>query len=343
MKNFLYSAWFEKYRPKRIEDVVFNDVEHEKLVEKWVKDERVLGNILLSGSAGTGKTTLAEILIKTIIKAQNDLLRMKTRSVGEIDDVLKPWIKKRPVASNQKIIYIEEVDRISKQGQTQLKEDLLEKYQEHCIFICCTNYPRRIDNALLTRFTYKLEFNTTDINKVKNRLKFILDSEGAKYDENELLEFVEKNLQNGLRELINSLQKAFVVNNDKINFENIITSNLDENIIKLINGMINQIMNIDLDAYQKGLCINLPENSAISVEWSEFTKLLHNNININYDNIFDRLYCSTDYLPAKTIIGKYHENIETKMYPHIHLISCVYEVFKCIVEIVLSITTPTKN
>jgi len=60
--------------------------------------------------------------------------------------------------------------------------------------------------------------------------------------------------------------------------------------------------------------------------------LCHNNFDINYENIFERLYETVKYLPLQVIIGKYSEEIDLKKYPNIHLISCFYEMMKCSLE-----------
>jgi DNA polymerase III gamma/tau subunit len=68
MSNIAQSAWFEKHRPLTIQDVVFTNEEHKNLANQWITNEKIDGNILLTGAAGTGKTTLSQILIKTIKK-----------------------------------------------------------------------------------------------------------------------------------------------------------------------------------------------------------------------------------------------------------------------------------
>lgn len=326
-------SWYEKYRPKSIEDFVFNNDEQRRLVEHWIQQEKIDGNVLFSGAAGTGKTTLAIILIQHLVKSQNDLYRMQSRSVQEIDEQIRPFVVKRPVKSKSKIIYIEEIDRISKQGQTQLKEDLMEKYQEYVSFIACSNYPKRIDNALLTRFTYKLDFTSSNIDGIYNRLKFILDSENAKYDENDLRDYVQKSHKLGLRNLINNLQIAYIDNPSKIDFSKIRQSiSIEDNVIQLFINIIGKVMKI-ADITERKLCLISPFNSQIAAEYQELVSITHNNYDINYNDILEKLYQSVRYLPLQIIIGRYSEDIDMKKYPHLHLISCLYECIKCVLEV----------
>ena len=326
-------SWYEKFRPQTIEEMVFSNNDQKTLARSWIDNEKISGNVLLSGPAGTGKSTLAQIAIRKIIKNQVDLCRIKTRSVADVDEKIAPFVLKKPVSSKCKIVYIEEIDRTSRQFQAQLKEDLMEKYQESVSFICCTNHPKRIDKALLSRFTFHIEFKSDNIQDIKNRLEFILQQENAKYESEELLKFVEKNYNSGLRNLINSLHKSYIVNQGIINFTTLETNiNIEDEIVSCIVEMTKKIM-MSTDPNSKKVCIITPFNSIIAKEYTTFVTLCHNNFDINYENIFERLYDVIKYLPLQTVIGRYAEDVDFKKYPNIHLVSCFYEMIKCALEV----------
>lgn len=312
--------------------MVFSNAEQKKLAKSWIESETIPGNILLSGPAGTGKSTLARILIKKIIKNQADLLRVKSRSVRSVDDQVVPFVTKKPASSKIKIVFIEELDRTSRQFQGELKEDLLEMYQEYVSFIACTNYPRRIDGALRTRFNLPIDFKSDNIEDIKKRLEYILNQKNVKFSPSDLAEFVNKNYKAGLRNLINGLQKSFISNNAVIDFENLQQNlNIEDNITSYIIQMIEMIM-ASPDINAKKTCLSTPFSSMITKEYSSFVTLCHNNYDINYENIFERLYETIKYLPMQIIIGKYSEEIDLKKYPHLHLIACFYEIMKCGIE-----------
>jgi len=325
-------SWFEEFRPQSIDDMVFSDEQQKRLVKSWVDSETIPGNVLLSGPAGTGKSTLALIIIKKIIKNQADYLRIKTRSVSDVDEKISPFVTKKPVSSKCKIVYIEEIDRTSRQFQAQLKEDLMEKYQEYVSFLCCTNYPRRIDSALRTRFTFQIEFKSDNLDGIKKRLEFILNQKHAKYDPAELVNFVNKNSKAGLRDLINALQVQFISNNGVVDFKNLDQNlNIEDNIVSNIVQMIEKIMSTT-DPMTRKICLTAPFSSIIAKEYSSFVTLCHNNFDINYENIFERLYDVVKFLPLQVIIGRYSEEVDLKKYPNIHLVSCFYEMMKCCLE-----------
>jgi DNA polymerase III gamma/tau subunit len=293
----------------------------------WLDNEKIDANILLYGPGGTGKTTIAEILIRKIIKTQSDLFRMKSRSVSEIDE-LKGWVGKKPNRSNINIVYIEEIDKLSKQAQTTLKDGLMEKYVESCIFIACSNHIRRIDPALLTRFTYKLNLDGFDKENLERKIVEILQIEAAEYDKEQLKEFVENNYQKGLRDILNTLQISYITNNKKIVFSDLNgTTETEESVITLFLSIMKTVLKL-VDNRQKRQCLMYPNSSIISQDYINLVTLLHNNYDIDYDQIFDELINNIDLYPAKNIVGRYHENLDGKKYPHLHMISCLYDVLE---------------
>lgn len=326
-------SWFEKYRPLKIDDMVFNSDKDRNIVNNWIENKTIDGNVLLFGPPGCGKTTLSEILINTIIKANNDIYRVKTRSVKEIDDNIKPFLKKRPIRSNIKLVYFEEFDKLSTQAEGTLKEDCLEKYQSVCSFLCTTNYIKKIDYALLTRFNYKILLTNDNTTAVSKRLAYILKSENCKFDNDKLIEFVDNNSKKGLRDLINILQIESIQNNKIINFDtNLATSNLEEIISDLIINILKTVIEIK-DPREKSLCQIYPDSTAIKKDYVNMYSILNNNPDLNFDSIYLLILEKNNYLPIQVILAKYAEDNDNKKFPHLHLIACLYEMIKCISNI----------
>lgn len=325
-------SWFIKYAPQTIDDLIFDNNEHKNLVSKWLEQGYIDGNVLFYGPYGLGKTVTAEILIRNLIHAQNDYFFASERSVDEIRNQITPYLKQQPKRSKKKIIYIEEMDKLHAGAFNLLKTGLMEKHQDRNSFIACTNYRGKIEGGVLSRFNYVIPFTGQNTDKIAERLEYILDNESAEYDKNELYEFVRNNLRAGIRELINQLQSSYISNNGKINFQDISKeSGIEESVVKYILNIFSTVIN--LNAKEKRLCIEAPEQSMIADDFKTFVTLIHNNYDINYNVVYQRLYETLQYIPAKKLCAQYADGQEFKKFPGINLLAFYHDVLKCLVEV----------
>ncbi|MFW6247062.1 MAG: AAA family ATPase [bacterium] len=332
MEKVESKSWYIKYAPQNVEDLIFDSDEHKNLVTKWIEQDYIDGNVLFHGPYGLGKTVTAEILIRNLIKAENDYYFARERNVDEIRKVIAPYLNNAPKRSKKKIIYIEEMDKLHKDAYNLLKTGLMEKYQDKNSFIACTNYKKKIEGGVLSRFNYIIPFTGNNIDKIIERLKYILDSESAEYEENELIDFVKANSKVGIRELINQLQNSYISNRGKINFQTISKeSGIEESIVSIILKIFSTIMN--LNPKDRRICVEIPEQSIIAEDYKTLVTILHNNYDINYDVIYQRIYETLHYIPAKKICAQYSEGQEFKKFPHINLLGFYYDVCKCIAEV----------
>lgn len=328
-------SWAEKYRPREIKDLILPNPQWNNVIEKWISNKSIGGNIALFGFGGLGKSTLARILVNNIITNPADFKIIKSRSVQEIDTIGE-FIRTVPISSPIKIILIEEADRLSSQAQNELKEKYTEQYQDHCSIIITSNYPSAIDEFLLQRFLYKLDFSHLDPGAVFQRLLFILQSEECKVNENDLKEWIERNIHNGMRNLINQLQLSSQLNDKLIVFDDISgQGDLETKVITLVQSILSNFLSCRDSRIKKASYINPVNSEIIGPQWIELIQVTTNNFGIDYQQIFEKIEQSIRFLPLRNIISKYMEELRWKQYPHLHLISCVGEMLKCINEIAM--------
>jgi len=327
------TSWFYKYQPKVIEDYVFETEEQKTTILGWINNGFIPGNVIFEGPPGTGKTALSELIIQSIIKSQQDLNIISDLSVKNID-TLTSWLEKRPVKSKQKIIYLEEFDRLSSAAANSLKNRKMEKYQEYCSFICTTNHLNRIERALQTRFTYKFNLSNPNPEGTYHRIRSILTQENVECDNNLLYQFILKNIKIGIRDIINTIQVNIINNSIDFNNVDIQRAEHEEDIINNTLSIIHSLMT-GMDINDKNVCLINPTNSKIASQYTSILNLIQYNNNINYANIFIRISENLNFLPIQKIVNEYLSSLEHKKLPHIHYISFIYDCMKSITDITI--------
>jgi len=320
-----YKAWFEKYRPLDIKDIVFPNEDIQKTLTKYWDNEFINGNILSFGPAGLGKTTISEVLIKRIIKDRNDVFILG-RKTEDIDN-LRRWLQQGAVHSNQKIVKIEEMDRLSFQAQVILKDGLMEKFQHNTSFLATTNNPEKIDPALLTRFNIKINFGELPAEKVFHRLKMILDLEKIIYEDGELWEFVNKYVKRGLRELINNLELS-VINQkfDSTRMDSFIgSSGSEDNIIQYIVYLIKYIEALEIDKLQSIIKDPRSDQNFYNYYY-HILNIFKNEIDLNWHYIYKELFYADLDMSVKNIIENYWQDLDLKRFKHTHTVALIHEI-----------------
>jgi len=144
----LKQLWVEKYRPKTMDDYVWIDNNQKSMIESWIK-ERYLPQLLLSGAAGTGKTTLAKVLINALNVEPADVLIINASRDNNVDTVrnkITNFGQTMPFG-DFKIILLDEADYLSPNAQAALR-GVMEQYANIVRFIITCNYPQKIIPAL---------------------------------------------------------------------------------------------------------------------------------------------------------------------------------------------------
>ena len=197
--------WVEKYRPKKIDDYVFRDENQKKTISAWIK-QGTIPHLLLSGSPGIGKTTLAKVLMTEMDIPEFDVLEVNASRETGIDfirDSIEPHVQKIPFGPF-KVVLLDEADRLSQQAQDSLK-GIIEENSTWARFVLTCNSPNRILPPLHSRLQ-QMHFGSIDKTEFTARAATILVEENIDFDLDTLDTYV-KAVYPDLRKCINLLQQ----------------------------------------------------------------------------------------------------------------------------------------
>src|ERR1017187_8047186 len=148
----LKKIWFEAYRPKTLDGYVFQNEQQQAQILKIITSGEI-PHLLLTGTQGSGKTTLAEILINELNVDEADVLRINASDKTGIDyirDTILSFAGTYPIGKF-KVVKLEEGDYMSQAAQGMLRA-VLEENMDTCRFVCTCNYENKIIPALKSRF-----------------------------------------------------------------------------------------------------------------------------------------------------------------------------------------------
>ena len=208
MNDFL---WVEKYRPQVVEDCILPDAVKDTF--KSFIEQGEIPNLLLSGTAGVGKTTIAKALCNEL---GADYYVINGSDEGRFLDTVRNQAKNfastvsLTSSSKHKVLIIDEADNTTPDVQLLLRASI-EEFQKNCRFIFTCNFKNKIIDPLHSRTTV-IEFNTRGQTKVQlasaffKRCTSILDGEGIEYEGRVVAEVVQKYYPD-FRRTLNELQR----------------------------------------------------------------------------------------------------------------------------------------
>jgi len=204
--------WVEQYRPKTIDDCIL-PTSLKTLFSSFIKKGE-LSNLLLSGTPGIGKTTVA----KAICEQMNcDWIMINASEEGGIDvlrDKIKNFASTVSLSGGKKVVILDEADYLNPQSTQPALRGFVEEFHSNCRFILTCNFKNRIIEPLHSRFS-NIEFriNPKDkprlASKLFERAVFILKEQNVDYEEKVLAELIKKYFPD-FRKLINELQRYSV-------------------------------------------------------------------------------------------------------------------------------------
>lgn len=200
----LDNLWVERYRPKTVDEYVFTDPKLKETVNEWIATGQI-GNIILSGGPGTGKTTLAKVLVNELGISEYDFMEInasRTNSVEDVRDKISNFAQMIPFGGF-KVILLDEADFLSHSAQAALR-GVFEAYHMNARFILTCNYKNRLIAPLHSRCQH-IQIEKPDITEFTARVATILMTENVDFDLDTLDTYVRATYPD-LRKCINNLQ-----------------------------------------------------------------------------------------------------------------------------------------
>ena len=180
MTEQLHKLWVEEFRPKKLEDYIFQDTNQKLSFTKMVADKSI-PNLLLSGVQGSGKTTMALMLIQELQLDETDVLIVNSSDETGVDamrDKLKSFITTFAMGPF-KVVLLEEADYLSQPAQAIMRK-MMEDYSDTVRFILTCNYEHKIKPAVRSRCQH-YRFKAFDKDDIAERVALILATKHVKF------------------------------------------------------------------------------------------------------------------------------------------------------------------
>jgi len=308
MEKFL---WVEKYRPTKVDECILPS-NLKQTFKQFVKDKKI-PNLILSGGAGVGKTTVANAMINEIGATSMMINGSEESGIDILRTKIKNFASTSSLEGGRKYLILDESDYLNPQSTQPALRGFMEEFHKNCGFILTCNYKNRLIEPLHSRCG-SVDFKITKQEKPKlanaffKRVKNILEQESIKYDDKVVAELINKYFPDWRRTL-NEMQKYSA------------SGQIDSGIlVNLSEVSINELM----DALKK-------KEFTVVRKW--IVNNLDNDPNRMYRLVYDSLY---DYLDGSTIphavllIGKYSYQSAFVADQEINMLACMTELMSTV-------------
>ena len=306
MKTFL---WVEKYRPKSIDACVLPKNLKDTFSE-FVKDKHI-PNLILSGSSGVGKTTVAKAMLDEIGATSMMINGSEESGIDVLRTKIKNFASTVSLEGGRKYIILDEADYLNPQSTQPALRGFMEEFHKNCGFILTCNFKNRLIEPLHSRCSV-IDFIIPNTEKPKLAKNFfdgvsnILNQENVKFDERAVAELLNKHFPDW-RRVLNELQRYSV--SGKIDAG--ILVNLSE---EKVNELIQLFKEKELGKVRKWIVNNL-DNDPVRI------------FRVLYDTLYDRIDSST--VPHLVLVlADYSYKSAFVADQEINLLACMIEIMQ---------------
>ena len=304
MENFL---WVEKYRPETIDDCVLPN--HLKDTFKEFVKNKSIPNIILCGSAGVGKTTVAKAMLNEIGATYMMINGSEESGIDVLRTKIKNFASTVSLEGGRKYIILDEADYLNPQSTQPALRGFMEEFHKNCGFILTCNYKNRLIEPLHSRCS-GIDFTINNGEKIKLaetffvKVKDILDGEGIKYEPKAVAELINKHFPDW-RRVLNELQRYSA------------TGQIDAGVLvniseKNIGELMHALKGKEFTNVRKWIVANLD---------NDHTRIYRRI----YDSLYDHLDPNT--IPhAVVILGDYQYKSAFVADQEIHMLACLTEI-----------------
>ena len=268
--------WVEKYRPVNISNCVL-PTETKKIFIDFVNNNEI-PNLLLCGTAGVGKTTVAKALCNELGADWVLINGSEERNIDTLRVKVKQFASTISLSGGPKIVILDEADYLNPQSTQPALRGFIEEYSKNCRFIFTCNYKNRIIQPLHSRCSV-VDFTIEAIQKpqiaqqIFQRILQILNDENVDYNEKVVVEVINKFFPD-FRRMLNEIQKYSA--SGKI--DSGILANLDD---ENLNELLSFVREKEFSKMRKWVAMNIhndPQNIYRKIYESFFTKFEKNSI-----------------------------------------------------------------
>ena len=262
--------WVEKYRPQKLEDCILPS----GLLKTFqqIVDSGEMQNLLLSGTAGTGKTTVARALCNILDLDYIIINGSEESGIDVLRNKIKQFASSVSLQNNgPKVVILDEADYLNPQSTQPALRGFIEEFSNNCRFILTCNFKNRIIAPLHSRCAV-IDFNTSKkqlaglAGSFMKRLEFILKSENVTYEPQVIADLIMR-FAPDWRRVINECQRhsvsgkidaSILVNLSDVNIQSLMVSLKDKN-FKAMRGWVVNNMDIEPAAIYRKIYDNMIE------------------------------------------------------------------------------------